>query len=88
MTRWPALILVMLCSGCAVTLHGNQTTGGGATSTTVGISVQGGTRNGNARIGGSFSSPPVQNAMGGQVTLSNSTPAVLLLGIAFLVPWP
>lgn len=80
MDRWAALVLVMLCSGCAVTLHGHQTSGGGSTSTTVGSSVQGSTNIGNARISGSFGSPPAANAAGGQVTFSRGASAVLLLG--------
>ena len=82
MTRWTVIIVVMLCSGCAVTLHGHQTSGGGTTTTTTGSSVQGGTRIGNARIAGSFGNPPAPNAAGGQVTLSRGTSAVLLLGVA------
>lgn len=75
-----AALLTML-SGCAVTLHGQQTTGGGSTATSTGSSVQAGTRIGNARIGGSFGAPPAQ-AMGGQVTFSRGASAVLVLGLA------
>ncbi len=82
MARLIALVLVLLCSGCAVTLYGNQTTGGGSTSTTTGSSVQGSTQVGNARISGSFGSAPPANFQGGQVTLSKGASAVLLLGVA------
>ncbi len=81
-----AIILAQLCivavsSGCAVTLHGNQTTGGGVTATSTGSSMQAGTRIGNARIGGSFGTPPPANAAGGQLTFSRGASAVLVLGL-------
>lgn len=75
--------LMAALSGCAVTLHGQQTTGGGSTATTTGSSVQGGTRIGNARLGGSFGTPPAARATGGgQVTFSRGASAVLVLGLA------
>ena len=83
-----AIILAQWCivavsSGCTVTMHGNQTTGGGATATSTGSSVQAGTRIGsNARIGGSFGTPPAGNAAGGQVAFSKGASAVLVLGLA------
>jgi uncharacterized Zn-binding protein involved in type VI secretion len=72
--------LMAALSGCAVTLHGQQTTGGGSTTTTTGSSVQGSTRIGNARLGGSFGAPP-QATGGGQVTFSRGASAVLVLGL-------
>lgn len=81
MARWIALVMALQLSGCAVTLHGHQTTGSGGTTTTTGSSVQGGTRIGNARIAGSFGNPPPANATGGQVTFSKGASAVLLLGV-------
>lgn len=73
--------LMAALSGCAVTLHGQQTTGGGSTATTTGSSVQGSTRAGNAQLGGSFGAP--QRATGGgQVTFSRGASAVLVLGLA------
>src|SRR5690606_37557577 len=79
----PALIIVLLLAlpGCAVSLHGQQTTGGGQAATTLGSSVQGGTRIGNARIGGSFGAPRAAHAGGGQVTFSRGASAVLVLGV-------
>lgn len=75
--------LMVALSGCAVTLHGQQTTGGGSTATTTGGSVQGGTRIGNARLGGSFGTPSAARATGGgQVTFSRGASAVLVLGLA------
>ncbi|MGA0115387.1 MAG: hypothetical protein ACO3IW_07540 [Burkholderiales bacterium] len=81
MMRFFLIAVVVLLSGCAVTLHGNQTSGGGTTATTTGSSVQGCTRIGNARIGGSFGSRPAPNTAGGQLTLSKGASAVLLLGV-------
>lgn len=74
--------LMVALSGCAVTLHGQQAAGGGSTATTTGGSVQGGTRIGNARLGGSFGTPPAARATGGgQVTFSRGASAVLVLGL-------
>lgn len=81
MMRLILIAVVVLLSGCAVTLHGHQTIGSGGTTTTTGSSVQGGTRIGNARIAGSFGNRPAPNAAGGQVTLSRGASAVLLLGV-------
>jgi len=82
MRRFAMIIAMAALPGCAVTLAGNQTTGGGTTATTTGSSVQGGTRVGNARIGGSFGTPPPASAPGGQVRFSNEASAVLVLGLA------
>jgi len=76
-----ALLALSLLPGCAVTLHGNQTSGGGITTTTIGSSIQGGTRIGNARIGGSYGAPLAGNAAGGQLSFSSGASAVLVLGL-------
>ncbi|MGE4109860.1 MAG: hypothetical protein AB7E73_04085 [Burkholderiales bacterium] len=81
MVRLLLITVIVLLSGCAVTLHGQQTTGGGSTTTTTGSSVQGGTRIGNARLGGSFGNPPAPSAAGGQLALSKGASAVMLLGV-------
>ncbi len=75
------IVALAALSGCAVTLHGNQTSGGGSTSTTTGSSVQGTTRAGNARLGASFGSAPAPGAAGGQVHFSKGASAVLVLGV-------
>jgi len=75
------LFTLTVLPGCAVTLHGNQTSGGGNVTTTTGSSFQGGTRIGNAHIGGSFGAPPTGNAAGGQVSFSKGASAVLVLGL-------
>jgi len=75
------VMLLLVLPGCAVTLHGQQTTGSGHSATTVGSSVQGGTRIGNARIGGSFGAPRAAQAGGGQVTFSRGASAALVLGV-------
>ena len=78
------LLLSLAFSGCAVTLHGQQTTGGGQSATTTGSSVQGSTRIGNARVGGSFGAPPPAQGFGGQVTLSRGGSAALVVGVAIV----
>ncbi|MBY0269748.1 MAG: hypothetical protein K2X06_07775 [Burkholderiales bacterium] len=81
MKRFLFLLVLVLLPGCAVTLHGNQTTGGGSTATTTGSSVQAGKQFGNARVGGSFGSPPAAQAAGGQLRLSSGASAVLVVGL-------
>lgn len=81
MKRFVIIVVMAALSGCAVTLHGNQTSGGGSTSTTTGSSVQGATRVGNARIGASFGSAPAPGTPGGQVSFSKGASAVLVLGV-------
>lgn len=77
-----AIVAVMAAlPGCAVTLHGNQSTGGGTTASTTGSSVQAGRQFGNARVGGSFGAPPPAHAAGGQVTFSRGASAVLVAGL-------
>lgn len=82
MQRILLLLAFVVLPGCAVTLHGNQTTGGGTTATTTtGSNVQAGKQFGNARVGGSFGSPPPAHAAGGQVSFSRGGSAVLAVGL-------
>ena len=81
MKRFLILLVLVALPGCAVTLHGNQTTGGGSTATSIGSSVQAGKQFGNARVGGSFGAPPPVNAAGGQVRFSSGTSALLVVGL-------
>ena len=81
MTRFLLVLTLTLLSGCAVTLYGNQTSGGGSTSTTTGSSVQGAKTIGNAHVSGSFGSAPAPHAPGGQVHFSKGASAVLVLGV-------
>lgn len=81
MKRLLIIVVLALLPGCAVTLHGNQTTGGGTTATSTGSSVQAGRQFGNARVGGSFGAPPPAHAAGGQVTFSRGASAVLVAGL-------
>jgi hypothetical protein len=81
MFRFALIVPLFLLHGCAVTLHGQQTTGGAQSATSVGSSVRGGAHIGNARIGGSFGAPPPANAAGGQLSLSRGASAVLVLGV-------
>jgi len=75
------IAMLALLPGCAVTLHGNQTTGGGSTVTATGSSVQAGKQFGNARVGGSFGAPLPAHAAGGQVAFSQSASAVLVVAL-------
>lgn len=81
MQRFLILLVLTLLPGCAVTLHGNQTTSGGSTTTTTGSSVQAAKQIGNARVGGSFGTPPPAHAAGGQVRFSSGTSAVLVVAL-------
>ena len=76
-----AIAVLALLPGCAVTLHGNQTTSGGSTAATTGSSVQAGKQFGNARVGGSFGAPRPAHAAGGQVSFSQSASAVLVVAL-------
>ena len=75
------IVAMAALSGCAVTLYGNQTSGGGSTSTTTGSSVQGAKTVGKASVSGSFGSAPAPHAPGGQVHFSKGASAVLVLGV-------
>ncbi len=77
------LAVLAVLPGCAVTLHGNQTTGGGSTTTTS-SSVQAAKQVGNARVGASFGTPPPLNATGGQVRFSSGASAVLVAGLVMI----
>lgn len=78
------LLVIAILPGCAVTLHGNQTTGGGSTTTTAGSSVQAGKQFSNARVGASFGTPPPLNAAGGQVRFSSGASAVLVAALVMV----
>jgi len=81
MKRVVIIAVMAALPGCAVTLHGNQISGGGSTAITTGSSVQGGKQIGNARVGGSFGASPAAHAAGGQVTFSRGASAVLVVGL-------
>lgn len=74
--------LLLALPGCAVTTYGQQTVGGASNVTSTGSSVRGGTRIGNnARISGSFGTPPAYNAPGGQATLAGNASAVVVAAL-------
>ncbi len=77
------IVALGLLSGCAVTLHGNQTTGPGGTASTT-SSLQAGKQFGNARVGASFGTPPLLNAAGGQLRFSSGPAAVLVVGLVLV----
>lgn len=76
------LLLITVLPGCATTLYGQQSSGGGQTSTTTGAVVRGSAQSGNARVSGSFGAPLPSQASGGQVTLSRGGSAALVIGLA------
>lgn len=80
------LIIAVLAAlpGCAVTLHGNQVTGGGSAVSATGSSVQAGKQFGNARVGASFGTPPPLHAAGGQLRVSSGAAAVLVVGLVLV----
>lgn len=82
--RFAALLAIAVFSGCAVTLHGQQSSSGDVSTTRIGSSVQGSINSGNARIGASFGAPPAANAPGGQVAFAKGATAVVVLGLAIV----
>jgi hypothetical protein len=80
----PIIAALGLLPGCAVSLHGNQTSGGGSSVTTTSSSLQAGQQFGNARVGASFGTPPPANAAGGQVRFSSGAAAVLVAGLVMI----
>lgn len=81
-SRAVAVLLLALLPGCAVTLHGQQTTGPGGTTTTTSSSLQGQASAGHARASVRFGAAPAPGASGGQLQLSRGGSAVLLIGVA------
>jgi hypothetical protein len=76
-----ALLLLSL-PGCHATLYGNQSTSGGATTTTTASHVSGSTQFSGGRA--SFSSgghPLPANAPGGTLKVSGSAAGVLVVGV-------
>lgn len=84
MKRFLILLVIAVLPGCAVTLHGNQTTGPGGTASTSSSSLQAGKQLGNTRVGASFGTPPPLNAAGGQVRFSSGASAVLVAGLVMI----
>jgi hypothetical protein len=82
-----AVIILLLCVplvGCAVTMHGNQSTSGGTTATTTSSQVSGTTQG--ASYKASFSSgghPVTPKASGGYVSVSGNS-ATVLIGVVVL----
>lgn len=78
----PPLLICLMLSGCAVNLHGRQSTGAGTSTTVTGSSFNAGASAGQARFGAAFGAPPPPGASGGQIGFSRGAAAVLLLGLA------
>lgn len=68
-------------SGCAITLHGHESSSGGATTTTTSSAVSASARAGSARVQANFGTPPAPAAPGGTAVLSRGASAVLFLGL-------
>ena len=69
-------------SGCQATLHGNQSTAGGSTTTVTSGQVSGSAKFAGGRVSFSSGQPVPANAAGGQVRLSGGAAAVLVVGLA------
>ncbi len=81
MKHFLILLALAVLPGCAVTLHGNQTTGSGGNNTHIGSSVQGGKQFSNARVGFASGTPPATHAAGGQLALSGNASVVLVAAL-------
>ncbi len=68
-------------SGCAVTLHGHESSSGSVTTTTTSSAVSASARAGSARVQANFGTPPAPGAPGGTAVLSRGASAVLFLGL-------
>ena len=79
-----ALVLCVPLAGCAVTMHGNQSTSGGTTTTTTSTQVSGAAQGANFKAsfssGGRAVSP---KAPGGYVSASGSSATVLIGVVVF-----
>lgn len=75
------VLVLLLLPGCAISLHGRETSGGGASTAVTGSRVDASAGAGQARASASFGSPPPARAAGGQVTLSRGASAALVLGL-------
>jgi hypothetical protein len=85
-----AVIVLLLCvplAGCAVTMHGNQSTSGGTTTTVTSSQVSGSTQGANYKASFSSGGRPVSpRSPGGYVSVSGnswSAAAVLVVGVVF-----
>src|SRR5262245_44555962 len=70
---------MMLCavlSGCAVQLHGNQSTSGGTTTTSTSSTVVASAAGSNARVGFSSGQPVSRAAPGGQASVNGGGGAI------------
>ena len=78
------LLLCVPLAGCAVTMHGNQSTSGGTTATATSSQVSGSSQGANYKA--SFSSgghPVTPKASGGYVSVSGNS-ATVLIGVVVL----
>lgn len=77
----PLLLIGLMLPGCAVNLHGRQSTSAGTSTTVTGSSFSAGASAGQAQFSAAFGSPPPQGAGGGQIGFSRGAAAVLLVGL-------
>ena len=79
-----ALLLCVPLAGCAVTMHGNQSTSGGTTTTTTSSQVSGSTQGANFKASFSSGGNPVSpRAPGGYVSASGNA-AYVLVGVVVI----
>ncbi|MBI2294610.1 MAG: hypothetical protein HYU76_00855 [Betaproteobacteria bacterium] len=76
-----AFVLCLPLTGCYVTLHGHQSTGGGVTTTTTSSTVTGSAKASGAKVSFSSGTPVSPSAPGGHVSLGKGASAVLVLGL-------
>lgn len=80
MRPFALLPFCLALSGCVVSLHGHQSTRGGATTTTS-AATRAQASAGSARVGASFGTPAPHGAAGGRVAFSRGASAVIVLGL-------
>jgi hypothetical protein len=76
-----AVLLCVALSGCHATLYGNQSTGGGTSTTTTAGQVGGPAKFSGGRVSFSSGQPASPNAPGGYLKLSGSAAGALVAGL-------
>jgi hypothetical protein len=79
--RTGVLAACVLVSGCAVTLHGTQSSGGGSTAGVSSSQLSGSARFSGGKASLSSGSPVSPRAGGAQVSLGKGPTAVLIVGL-------
>lgn len=72
-----AALATLAVSGCATSLYGNQSSGGGSQSTVTSSRVVASASSSNARVSFAYGSPVSPTAPGGHLTVSSSSSGAL-----------